>query len=236
VERLRQLSPSGLAIAVAGVGIGVALGCALLFARLTQSVLTNGGAVSVDVRVYHWVLDHRTAWVTDVMTFITHLASGLVVAAISAAVVVVSWIRRRWGDAAFMVSATGGAAVLTIVAKHLVGRARPDTANQLVQVTGAAFPSAHAAEAVVCYGALAFLVTLWWRSNRVAVSAWVAAGLLAVAIGWSRVYLGVHWLSDVVAGWALGLSWLAVLISGLATYRALESRRAEPSAEDSGLH
>jgi undecaprenyl-diphosphatase len=236
VGRLRQLSPTGLAILVAGVGAGVALGGALLFAKLTQSVLSNGGAVSVDVRMYHWVLDHRTAWVTDVMTFVTHLASGLVVAAITAAVVVWSGIRRRWGDAAFMVSATAGAAVLTLVAKHLVGRARPETANQLVQVTGAAFPSAHAAEAVACYGALAFLVTIWRRSIWVAVSAWASAGVLAAAIGWSRVYLGVHWLSDVVAGWALGLSWLAVLISGLATYRALESRRAEPSPEDSGMH
>jgi undecaprenyl-diphosphatase len=223
MTRLPRLSPTGLAVLVGLTCFGVALGCALLFAKLTQSVLINGGAVSVDVHVYQWVLDHRTPWVTDVMTFITHLASGVVVAGITAAVAVLAGIRRRWGYAAFMVAATAGTALLTVMAKHLVGRARPDVANQLVQVTGAAFPSAHAAESVACYGALAFLITRWRRTVRAAVSAWLTAAFLAAAIGWSRVYLGVHWLSDVVAGWALGLSWLAVLIGGVAVYSAVRA-------------
>ncbi len=110
---------------------------------------------------------------------------------------------------------SAGAAVLVAVAKHLVGRARPPVVEHLVTAHGLAFPSGHAAQSVACYGAVAWLAWELGGTRRVRAVAAIAAATLALAVGFSRVYLGVHWPSDVLSGWLLGIGWLAALVGGL---------------------
>ena len=112
--------------------------------------------------------------------------------------------------------------------KLLVGRARPQVGGMLVLVDSSSFPSAHSAQAVATYGALAYLAGRAAPRWGQRVAAWTAATLIVLLVGFSRLYLGVHWLSDVLGGFALGAGWLAVVITASATYRRLRAQRPPP--------
>jgi undecaprenyl-diphosphatase len=159
-------------------------------ARLNSLVAGHAGAVSV-VKAVTWLGSSGVLW-----TLI-----GLAVVALA--------IRRRWRLAVYLLVAGAGALTLDPVLKSLVGRLRPVVAHPVAYGTGDSFPSGHALGSIVCYGAL-FLVFLpaargAWR----AVFTGVIAALIA-AIGISRLLLGVHYLSDVLGAWALGITWLGI--------------------------
>src|SRR5215472_2825871 len=140
---------------------------------------------------------------------VTWLGSGGVLWTLIGAAAVVLAIRRRWRLAIYLLVTGAGALVLDPVLKALVGRLRPVVAHPIAHGTGDSFPSGHALGSIVCYGAL-FLVFLpaargTWRR----VLTGVIVTLLA-AIGISRLLLGVHYLSDVLGAWALGITWLGI--------------------------
>lgn len=98
---------------------------------------------------------------------------------------------------------------LMVGLKHLIGRERPPAEARLLDIDTFSMPSGHAMMATIVYGLIAvagYHSSSWVRAHRLVL---VAAPVLAVAIGWSRVYLGVHWMTDVVAGWLLGVVFVA---------------------------
>jgi membrane-associated phospholipid phosphatase len=124
------------------------------------------------------------------------------------------WLKRRRSAALFVVVAMAGAAVLESITKALVGRDRPVFVDPVAHAPGAAFPSGHAMTSIVAFG----LVVLLVPANRRAAA--VVVGVIAVAlVGFSRVALGVHYVSDVVAGWLLGVAWL-VTADGIVKHRS----------------
>jgi undecaprenyl-diphosphatase len=167
------------------------------------------------------------AAVVGVIKAVTWLGSSGVLWTVTGTAAAALTIRRRWRLAIYLLVAGAGALTLDPVLKALVGRLRPVVADPIAYGTGNSFPSGHALGSIVCYGAL-YLVFLpaargMWRRAFTAV---IAA--LIVAIGASRLLLGVHFISDVLGGWALGVTWLGV------TAFAFElSRRAagEPAAD-----
>ena len=135
-------------------------------------------------------------------------SSGVLWTLIGLAVVVLA-IRRRWRLAIYLLVTGAGALTLDPVLKVLVGRLRPVVAHPVAYGNGNSFPSGHALGSIVCYGAL-FLVFLpaargAWRRVFTAVIV-----TLIAAIGISRLLLGVHYVSDVLGGWALGITWLGI--------------------------
>jgi membrane-associated phospholipid phosphatase len=116
----------------------------------------------------------------------------------------------------FSVSAVtvAGSAVLIVEFKQALGRPRPPLAGAVAAADGYAFPSAHAAVAAAAFGVLAYLCAAGLRSWAGRVAIWATAAVLAAAVGISRVYLGVHWTTDVLGGWAFGACWAAVVITG----------------------
>ena len=144
-----------------------------------------------------------------VVKAVTWLGSGGVLWTLIGAAVVVLAIRRRWRLAIYLLVAGAGALVLDPVLKSLVGRLRPVVAHPVAYGNGDSFPSGHALGSIVCYGAL-FLVFLpatrglWRRVFTVAIVTLIAL------IGVSRILLGVHYVSDVLGGWALGITWLGL--------------------------
>ena len=140
---------------------------------------------------------------------VTWLGSGGVLWTLTTAAAVVLAIRRRWRLAVYLLVAGAGALVLDPVLKALVGRLRPVVAHPVAYGNGDSFPSGHALGSIVCYGAL-FLVFLPVARGPGRRALAAVAGTLIAAIGVSRLLLGVHYVSDVLGAWALGITWLGV--------------------------
>ena len=118
-------------------------------------------------------------------------------------------------EAFVVLAATIGAALLIDGFKRLYGRVRPPMAEQLMTETNPALPSGHALGSIVVLGVLTAVVVLATRHALLRVAAVATAALGVMTIGLSRLYLGVHWLTDVVTGWFLGGAWLAVCVTAL---------------------
>src|ERR1700761_9171087 len=149
------------------------------------------------------------AAVVSVIKAVTWLGSTGVLWALIAIAVAALAIRRRWRLAIYLLVTGAGVLTLDPVLKALVGRLRPVVAHPVAYGTGDSFPSGHALGSIVVYGAL-FLVFLpatrgAWRRVLTAVTV-----TLIAAIGVSRLLLGVHYLSDVLGAWALGITWLGI--------------------------
>src|SRR6202167_4612995 len=147
--------------------------------------------------------------VVSVVKAITWLGSSGVLWTLTGTAAVVLAIRRRWRLVIYLLVTGAGELTLNPVLKVLVGRLRPVVAHPIAYGTGDSFPSGHALGSFVCYGALffVFLPATRGTGRRVFI---VATCTLIAAIGISRLLLGVHYLSDVLGGWALGITWLGV--------------------------
>ena len=162
-------------------------------ARLNSLVAGHPALVTV-IKAITWLGSNGVLWT---------------VLGVSAAVMA---IRRRWKLALYLLVTGAGALVLDPILKSLVGRLRPVVAHPIAHGTGNSFPSGHSLGSMVCYGAvlLAFLPDTRPGWPRTALR--YGIGVLIAAIGISRILLGVHYLSDVVGAWALGLTWLGVTV------------------------
>ena len=130
----------------------------------------------------------------------------LPVVAVAALILIV---RSGRGLAVLLVVLWAGAIELYSLAKHFVGRPRPPMHLWLTSASSSAFPSGHATQSRATFGALALVcAALVGRARGLAL---MCAGLLATGVGWSRVYLGVHWATDVLAGWLAAASWVALV-------------------------
>ncbi len=175
----------------------------------------------------------RTSWLVDVAKAVTVLGAAFVVFPLAAIGAVLLAIRRRWAELGVL--AVGMAIVFAGLheLKDAVDRPRPQ--GGLIDVSGSSFPSAHAAYATF-YVWLAVTIVMRLRPGMARGAAVVSAGIgLAALVGLSRVYLGVHYLSDVIAGWALGLaafSLCAAVALTISTVRQNEPGAAASAAED----
>jgi undecaprenyl-diphosphatase len=220
----RELSERAVLFLIAGT----AMTLAAIFLKIADSVRENEVVVHTDRHVLDFVLRHRTAWLSDLARAVTMVGSVWVVAPLVVAAVAGLVVRRRRDDALFVALASLGAAILVAIVKHAVGRPRPAISDRLVSAAGGAFPSGHAAQSVACYFALAIVAAGLVQSRRARTFAYAGASAIAVAVGGSRVYLGVHWASDVVCGWLLAGGWLLVLVGArfaVASARAARSGR-----------
>jgi len=175
------------------------------------------------------VAGHAAA--VSVIKTVTWLGSSGVLWTVTGVAAVVLAIRRRWRLAIYLLVAGAGALTLDPVLKALVGRLRPVVADPIAYGTGNSFPSGHALGSIVCYGALYLVFLPATRGNwRRAFTAVMAA--LIVAIGASRLLLGVHFISDVLGGWALGVTWLGVTAFAFElSRRATGAPTADPITE-----
>ena len=180
---------------------------AWLFLGVVEDVVTKDTLVGVDQSLYASLRGLRTKWSDDLMVTITEFASAPVMIALIAAMALWFAVRRRFRTLGYWIAAVAFAHVMVVALKYALGRARPETAQGLDEYS---FPSGHAAMSMVVYGFLAFLL-----GQRKSVSHQTAFALAAFGIaslvGFSRLYLGVHWLSDVIASFGLGIAWMALL-------------------------
>jgi undecaprenyl-diphosphatase len=197
---------------VPGVAVAAMLG--VTGVQLADVVMDNGGRIGGDESVLSWIVGHRDAALTMIAQVITTVGATPTLAAMAGLVVALLLWRGQRPEAALVAVTTAGAAVLVVVTKQVVGRARPPLADQLVVETNQSFPSGHTLGATAVLGVLTVVALGYIGSRRArALTVW-AGGALIVLIGLSRLYLGVHWATDVLAGWLLGGAWLAVCVTG----------------------
>lgn len=195
-----------------------------VFGSLAEDVLDQE-RFFFDVPILLFLHGYTTAWLDNVMLFVSLLGYRFGVVPIDLIVLAIFVKLRRWGDALFWVLAVGGAALLNIVAKRSFGRLRPDLWLSIAPETTYSFPSGHAMGSMAL--ATALVVLAWptrWRWPALLVG-----GLFVLLVGVSRVYLGVHYPSDILAGWMASLAW--VIGVSLVLYGRLTkpTPQAEPS-------
>jgi undecaprenyl-diphosphatase len=181
-----------------------------LLGALVQDVL-RGESNTFDGAVTRWFVRHREPWLTTIMRTVTTFGSSTVLIPL----VIVSGLalhrrRRSWLPLVTLAAAQAGSIALYDTIKLLVHRPRPSVGPLVATASGYSFPSGHATQSMAVYVTLALVLSAR-RDTRTRAAAVAAAVIITLLVGVSRVYLGVHWTTDVIAGWALGAAWLAAL-------------------------
>lgn len=218
----------GAALAV-GFLLTFALGAG--FAELLDGVLEGDGLSSVDPPVTRFLVVHRTPGWTWLFTALTDLGGAAVLAPLTGLLAaLIAWRARTWRPVLVSAVALGGVQLLVFSLKYLVGRPRPAAALAVAPATGFSFPSGHSTSSFVAFTVLAWLSMAVIRGRATRVAVWVLAGVLVVGVGLSRMYLGVHYLTDVLGAWILAATWLSALRTSHALATRLRHRRQPPAA------
>jgi undecaprenyl-diphosphatase len=180
------------------------------FGALARAIPDSGG-IAFDVAVANWLAAGATDTGVIVFTWISWLGDTALAGLLVAAVLLLLY-RRRWAAAITVVIASVGAPLIDIALKPIFHRGRPDYAVELITGPTWSFPSGHAMSSLVGFGIVAYFRYNYESSaHRRRVIAWAACFIIA-AVGLSRLYLGVHYLSDVLGGFLAGGIWLLACI------------------------
>jgi len=202
------------------IGFVISLAGLWLFGGITEDVIHHDPLTQFDMALLDWLHGHATPTGYAIFHAITLLGSPVTLTVLALGVGFLLAIRRQWILLGGWLTAFVGGGLLDEVLKLVIRRPRPPYAAAFLQHYSWSFPSGHAMGALIGYGMLAYvLVVLWIHSRRTQIAVVLVAALLIVAIGLSRLYLGVHYFSDVVGGYAAGLLWLSACISGLEVAR-----------------
>src|SRR6476659_1008368 len=206
----RITTPGVLSVSVL-VCFAVVLGCAIAIGGLLELAERPDGSTAIDSSITSWVVTHRTHALTSVARLLSTLGSQAVLIPLIAIAAVALLGRRRWVLAGLVVAAWGGAIGMYSLTKHFVHRMRPPMVIWLTDVgRTSSFPSGHATQSLATFLALVLVGAVIipgarWPGRAIALA-------LAIGVGWSRVYLGVHWATDVGAGWLIAAGWLTIVV------------------------
>ena len=222
-----RLGPYGSLILILAAGAAVASLLAFATGSVYEAVTEADGVAALDHPVLEAAMTLRSPALDGAATAYTDLGGGIgmpILAVIATAVLVVR--RRSWTPAILIVTAAAGSLLMTIAGKQLIGRARPPLSDAVPPYEySPSFPSGHSLNAFVIAGIVAYVIILRCRSRRARIWTAAIAAFFALTIGLSRVFLGHHWLTDVLAAWTLGAAWLVLVITAHRLY--LTSRKAE---------
>ncbi len=198
------------------------IGLMLLFASLwafgvlVEDVVTGDPIVRLDTRLANWLHENAQPGLTEFFEAVTVLGNAVVVVSLALVSIAVLARRGRRGDALLGATVVTGAEALTLAMKLGFRRERPFFADPLARESTFSFPSGHAMVSVAVYGVLAFLLARELASWPARSAVLVPAAALVLLIGFSRLYLGVHYPTDVLAGFMGGLAWLLVCLLAFA--------------------
>lgn len=229
-----RLSPAGQYGLHLSAGLAMLLLATAFFVHMAGAVVAGAPITRLDVELANWLHPHahENAGLRQVLLLLTHVHStpGILILALLMGIWLYKNGHRYWTVA--LVASVPGGQILNVVLKHIFARARPQFAEPLLELSTYSFPSGHAMGATVLYGFIACYAARQARSWWGRVLPFVLALTMVATVAFSRMYLGVHYLSDVLAAAAEGCAWLAICITGAATLnrrrRARERRAGEP--------
>jgi undecaprenyl-diphosphatase len=213
------------------MGALVAISGTYAFARYASHV-RSGSTQAFDDAVLRWIAGHRSPALEPVMLEITFLGTGTVVMMIVGASALFLWLTKHRYSAILLLIASFGGILLNNLLKVGFGRPRPQLFDWGTHVVSWSFPSGHAMSAAVVYGTVAYLASRLQTRRWHRVVTLLCAVMLIVLIGISRLYLGVHYPSDVIAGIIIGLAWAAFCVATLEAFQLYARRRAPKALEN----
>lgn len=231
----RVVSAHGMLAITAAVGAVLILGLTLAAGGIYDAVEEGDGVAAFDRPLLDLALTARNPRLDAALTFFTHLGGPLGMSVIAATITVIMvWRWRSRTPLVLMLITVAGSLAATVVGKSTVGRLRPPQVDAVPPFESSpSFPSGHALNSTAIAGMVAYLLLLHLQSRLARVLTVVLASAWAVAIGLSRVFLGHHWLTDVIVGWVIGLAWLACVATAHRLF--LTVRLEEASGRDRGL-
>ncbi len=220
--RLDPVSYLGLQLSL---GALLLIGASWAFGSIAEEVLEREELVAVDMQLSYWLNSLQTPWLTDIMLKVSslHGMQGMT-ALVLVAALLLAW-KRYWTWMVILLFTVPSGAALNVLMKTVFERARPSFASSFMTVTDYSFPSGHTCASTLFYGVLAaFLVPRMpsWRWR--ALVCWCALGLIAL-VAFSRLYLGAHFLTDVLGGFAEGIAWLALCVTAAHTFARHRAER-----------
>lgn len=212
-----RLSAEGYLALQLLAGAAAIVGAALVFGYLATNIGAGEPLTILDARIVLWFHGHARPPFTATMLAVSQLNGYIGIPVLAALFAIVLAHRRQWQWLAFTLVAVAGGMGINVLAKLAFARQRPSFDDPLVMLSTYSFPSGHTVASTLFYGTLAAFLT-----PRVGLSArpwlWIGALAMVALVAFSRVYLGAHYLTDVVAGFAEGVAWLACCMVAWSTY------------------
>jgi len=196
--------------------LGAAALALVVFVWITRELI-EGDAGAVDNAILLAVTKMRTPWLTIAAVDVTALGSITLVVLFSAFTLLVLLVLRDRMGALQLLAASVGAGILTIVTKDIIERSRPAEAQRLIVASGFSYPSGHSVSTSALYLTIAIIACRHVKHAGARVAIFLAVSAVLIMVGASRVYLGVHYATDVVSGISLGAAW-ALVLAGLFTF------------------
>jgi membrane-associated phospholipid phosphatase len=204
-------------------GLAVLTGSAWIFGWMVEDLAE--GDTKVDTRLADWLHEHASPDLTTFFEAVTRLGNVSTLLLVVLLASAVLW-RKGWiADLQLLVLAGVGAEIITVGLKHGFQRDRPFFSDPLATESSYSFPSGHASVSLAVYGTLGFIAARHLGSPRAQFAVLAGTTVLVLLIGFSRLYLGVHFLSDVIAGYSLGIAWVALCVVLLQLRLRLKERR-----------
>jgi undecaprenyl-diphosphatase len=220
----KRLTPDERFGLILTLGTSLTLIFVFLFFAICQDLIGNDPLIAADLRIINLIQIFRHPILNKIMLFITYLGNWQIVLAGLIFVCFYLITAKRFYYLFTIIFSTGGAVIFGEAVKHIFARPRPVLINTLVAADGFSFPSGHMFIALAFYGLIAYFIFHRQKNSWIRFAAIFITALLVLSIGFSRVYLGVHWPSDVLASLVAGLALLAISITALEMRRKFSHR------------
>ncbi|MDQ0736321.1 phosphatase PAP2 family protein [Arthrobacter agilis] len=224
----RWIGPHWALLLLIGIGGGVAAALTAASAEVYESVVESDGVAALDHPALDLAVSLRQDWLNAFITGYTNIGGPIGMPILAVSIMVLLAVRRRsWTPVILLPAAAFGSLLMTVAGKDAIGRLRPPTELAVPPYeTSPSFPSGHSLNALVIAGIVAYLLVVREHRKRTRALVITLAVLFAVTMGLSRVYLGHHWLTDVLMAWTLGVAWLAVVITAHRLFLTFRLHRA----------
>jgi len=220
-----RLSPTGYMGLHLTLGVFCLIGAGWLFGSIAEDVVTADQITLIDAQIAQWLHVNATPVFIRFMLVVTHLHGTLGILGLSLLTAVFFRYKKHWYWLLTLVIAVPGGLLVNVLLKHVFQRVRPIFDDPFLTLATYSFPSGHTAGATLFYGILAAYFVCHTTSWRWRILIVFPAALLIVLVGLSRMYLGVHYLSDVLAAIAASSAWLAFSLTAISTLRRHKAMR-----------